>query len=69
MKSENTDAENTDDDQRAAEETDDRHPQERAAADLSKRAAESVGRRYDGTKESVHEAHGGPEGEDVDSGG
>jgi hypothetical protein len=67
MKSENTDAENTDD-QRAPEESDGRHPQEQAAADLSKRAAESVGRRYDATKESVHETHGGPHGEDVDSG-
>jgi hypothetical protein len=29
----------------------------KSAAELSDRAAESVGRRYDATKESVHEAH------------
>jgi hypothetical protein len=42
--------------QPAPENEDERHPHERAAEDLSGRAAESVGRRYDATKESVHEA-------------
>lgn len=37
-------------------ENDERHPHERAAEDLSDRAAESVSRRYDATKESVHES-------------
>jgi hypothetical protein len=31
------------------------HPHVQAAADLSDRAAESVSRRYDGTKEAYHE--------------
>jgi len=44
------------DDERTAEEREDDHV--RTATDLSNRAAESVGRRYDGTQESVHEAHG-----------
>ncbi len=46
------------DDDRSAEESGEEHPHVRAAAELSDRAAESVGRRYDGTKESTHEAHG-----------
>jgi hypothetical protein len=45
------------DDQQAPEETEGRHPHEQAAADLSEQAAESIGRRYDSTKESVHGAH------------
>lgn len=44
-------------DEQAAEEQEDEHPQVKSAAELSDRAAESVGRRYDATKESVHEAH------------
>jgi hypothetical protein len=31
------------------------HPHVQAAADLSDRAAESVSRRYDGTKEAYHQ--------------
>jgi hypothetical protein len=45
------------DDQPAPEESEGEHPQERAAEELSGRSAESVGRRYDATKESVHEGH------------
>jgi hypothetical protein len=44
------------DDERSAEERKDDHV--RSATELSNRAADSVGRRYDGTKEGVHEAHG-----------
>jgi hypothetical protein len=33
------------------------HPHERAAAELSGRAAESVGRRYDATRETHQEAN------------
>lgn len=54
------------DDQQTPE-SDDRHPQEQAAAELSERAAESVSRRYDATKESVHEAHGHEDDEEEDS--
>lgn len=43
------------DDRRTAAEQGGEHPQAQAAADLSHRAAESVGRRYDATKETVHE--------------
>jgi hypothetical protein len=50
------------DDERSAQEREDDHV--RTAADLSNRAAESVGRRYDGTKESVHEAHGHDQDDD-----
>ncbi|MDN3358277.1 hypothetical protein [Actinomadura sp. DC4] len=46
------------DDEQSPEEGGDEHPQSKTAAELSDRAAESVGRRYDGTKESVHEEHG-----------
>lgn len=54
------------DDRQAPEEPGDgRHPHERAASDLSGRAAESVGRRYDATKESAHEGHS-PAGGDED---
>ena len=60
--SKNSESENTDG--QASEETGGRHPHEQAAAELSERAAESVGRRYDATKESVHEAHGHPDDED-----
>jgi hypothetical protein len=44
--------------EQAFDESEDQHPQVRAAAELSDRAAESVGRRYDGTKEAFHEARG-----------
>jgi hypothetical protein len=44
-------------DEQAAEEQGDEHPHVKSAAELSDRAAESVGRRYDATKESVQEAH------------
>ena len=44
------------DDERTAQEHEDDNVRDAAA--LSDRAAESVGRRYDGTQESVHEAHG-----------
>ncbi|HZE32170.1 MAG TPA: hypothetical protein VE198_12115 [Actinoallomurus sp.] len=50
------------DDERTAQERKDDHV--RTATDLSDRAAESVGRRYDGTKESVHEAHGQDQDDD-----
>jgi hypothetical protein len=50
------------DDERSAQEREDDHV--RTATDLSNRAAESVGRRYDGTKESVHEAHGHDQDDD-----
>ena len=48
--------------ERTAHEREDDHV--RTAADLSDRAAESVGRRYDGTQESVHEAHGHDQDDD-----
>ena len=51
------------DDERTAQERKDDNV--RTAADLSDRAAESVGRRYDGTKESVHEAHGHDQDDDA----
>jgi hypothetical protein len=54
------------DDQRAPEDSG-RHPQEQAASELSERSAESVGRRYDATKESVHEGHQESGDEDEDS--
>jgi hypothetical protein len=44
-------------DEQASEEQEDEHPHVKSAAELSDRAAESVGRRYDATKESVHEDH------------
>jgi hypothetical protein len=44
-------------DEQAAQEHGDEHPHVKSAAELSDRAAESVGRRYDATKESVDEAH------------
>jgi hypothetical protein len=53
------------DDERTAQEREDDHI--RTAADLSNRAAESVGRRYDGTKESTHEAHGHDDSTEDDS--
>ena len=43
------------DDQQTSEEPGGRHPQDQTAAELSNRAAESVGRRYDGTKETFQE--------------
>jgi hypothetical protein len=43
------------DDERTAEEREDEHV--KSAAELSDKAAESVDRRYDGTKEIVHETH------------
>jgi hypothetical protein len=54
------------DDEQAAEERGDEHPNVQTAAELSNRAAESVGRRYDGTKESVHEAHGHDQDDETD---
>lgn len=44
------------DDQPASEDSG-AHPQEQAASELSERSADSVGRRYDATQESVHEGH------------
>jgi hypothetical protein len=54
------------DGRQAPEESGEEHPQERAAAELSERSADSVGRRYDATKETFHETHedGGEEDED-----
>jgi hypothetical protein len=46
------------DEQRAPEERGEEHPHVQAASELSDRAAESVDRRYDATKESFHETHG-----------
>lgn len=44
------------DDQQESEERGGEHPHVQAASELSDRAADNVGRRYDATKESVHEA-------------
>jgi|tagenome__1003787_1003787.scaffolds.fasta_scaffold19866175_2 hypothetical protein len=43
-------------DEQASEEREDEHPHVTSAAELSDRAAESVGRRYDATNEGVEEA-------------
>lgn len=51
------------DDERSAQEREDDHV--RTATELSNRAAESVGRRYDGTQESVHEAHAHDQDDDT----
>ncbi|HEY0538206.1 MAG TPA: hypothetical protein VGD53_07545 [Actinoallomurus sp.] len=50
-------------DQQASEESGDQHPQGKTAAELSNRAAESVGRRYDGTKEAFQEPNGEDHGD------
>jgi hypothetical protein len=41
---------------RREDDADGAHPQEKAAEELSNRAAESVEQRYDGTKESYEHA-------------
>jgi hypothetical protein len=52
-------------DDQAPEEQGNQHDHVRAASELSDRAAETVGRRYDGTKEIHHET----QGDDEDSAG
>jgi hypothetical protein len=57
------------DDRRAPEEPEEEHPQERTASELSGRSADSVGRRYDATKETYQEVRGDGGDEDEDSRG
>lgn len=45
------------DDRPKPEESAEQHPHERAASELSDRAAESVGQRYDATKETAEQPH------------
>lgn len=52
----------------APEEQEKQHDHVRAASELSNRAAETVGRRYDGTKEAHHETRG-DDADDEDSAG
>jgi hypothetical protein len=56
-------------DQQTSEESGDQHSQAQAAAELSDRAAESVGRRYDGTKETFQEPNDREHGDTEDQPG
>jgi hypothetical protein len=51
-------------DEQEPEEHEGEHPHVRAASELSDRAADTVGRRYDATKESVHESRGDDQDDD-----